>query len=180
MSDLIIRASSTEPEEWRPCPGHEGVYEVSSLGRVRRIGRSPLKQAMGTNGYLFVSPCTNGKKRPTHVHTLVCRAFHGEPREYLYALGRKKVQEVRHLDGDRHNNRAQNLRWGTRHQNVEDRHAHGMTVRGSRHGMAKLSERDIPLIRSDPRSAEAVGADFGVSGSMVLHIRNRRNWKHVP
>jgi hypothetical protein len=68
------------------------------------------------NGYLAVTVRTDGRTVSRYVHTLVARAFHGEP---------TPGQEVRHLDGVQTNNRADNLAWGTRAENMRDAVAHG-------------------------------------------------------
>jgi hypothetical protein len=118
-----VRPSS---EKWLPVVGHEGTFEVSNLGRVRSVtrtvqyvdGRSRLyesqeiKVSMGPRGYLIVG--LSGKT-PT-LHKVVATAFHGQRPEGLCA---------RHLDGNVHNNRADNLAWGTYHQNRLDQQSHG-------------------------------------------------------
>lgn len=94
-------------ENWRPVPGDEGRYEVSDLGRVRnaRTGRV-LRAGRSSSGYLTV--CL-GRDRSRAVHGLVARAFLGEP---------PAGHEVMHLDEDRTNPRLDNLRYGTRTENI--------------------------------------------------------------
>lgn len=105
-----------ELQLWRPVVGQEGRYEVSRDGLVRSLlspGGRVLSQ-YGGHRYLRVSISGKG---PTSVHTLVCAAFHG-PRP-------TPTHDVRHLDGDAHDNRAANLAWGTKSQNSLDRADHG-------------------------------------------------------
>ncbi|ATN88920.1 HNH endonuclease [Mycobacterium phage ThreeRngTarjay] len=119
-------------ERWMPIPGLPG-YEASSLGRVRslprritqvRYGKSHAITAKGRvlkprmiNGYLVVQP-----RRPDHsiwsagVHRLVLMAFSGVHHPTL---------DCRHLNGDRMDNRPENLEWGTRLDNLEDQKLHG-------------------------------------------------------
>jgi len=52
-------------------------------------------------------------------------------------------------------------------------------ARGSRHGSAKLSEAIIPLILADTRAQRTIAADYGVSQSTVLRIKNGRMWRHA-
>ena len=113
-------------ESWRPIPGYDSLYEVSSLGRVRSLdrrdpaGRSRrgrlLKLKNDKNGYQSVSLSKEGVVRQLLVHRLVLFAFSGRP-----APG----QETLHADGDRSNNSIANLSWGTRAQNHEDMARHG-------------------------------------------------------
>lgn len=118
--------------EWRAVPGYEGSYEVSDEGEVRSVtrqvpyGRSGctlykgriLKSTKLRNGYLSVKLAIAGNTKTTYVHELVLRAFVG-PRPYTEARG-----EIRHLDGDKTNNRIANLKYGTIVENAADRIRH--------------------------------------------------------
>ena len=119
---------SPEFEEWRPLPADEGRgwYEVSSLGRIRswrqpgpgrylRAFPKILSPTPNHHGYFVFTFRKDGLQKAVNVHREVCRAFHGEPAEGLYA---------RHLDGDSFNNVASNLAWGTPQDNVDDRERH--------------------------------------------------------
>lgn len=124
-------------EEWRKVEGFE--YEVSNLGRVRRIPQ-PLKHQIGSNGYPMVHLMLNGAvgKRKT-IHRLVCEAFHGPPPT--------PKSQVRHKDGDRVNNSSENLLWGTSLENHADRRRHGRIPAGQHHGNARLTDVQVQEIR---------------------------------
>jgi hypothetical protein len=109
-------------EEWRGVPGYPS-YRVSSLGRVvsLRPWRGlpvPRELAAGISGpgYRMVYLTAGGRGRHLYVHQLVAAAFHGP---------RPEGMEVRHLDGNRLNNAASNLSYGTTSQNAYDRVRHG-------------------------------------------------------
>lgn len=108
---------STEPEIWKPVTDWDGLYEVSSLGRVAnvRLGRILSAGANGT-GYLKVRLNYRDRTTQVYVHQLVARAFHGLP---------GPGQEVRHKNAERSDNRACNLEWGTRGENMLDAVGHG-------------------------------------------------------
>lgn len=104
-------------EEWRPVKGYEGLYEVSSFGRVRRLdghdsrghfikGRV-LKERRTTNGYVQVQ-LSNGKSKEYRVHRLVATAFHERP---------EGKTEVNHINEIKTDNRAENLEWVTKTEN---------------------------------------------------------------
>lgn len=122
-----------EVEEWRAVVGWEGLYEVSSLGRVRSLPRQTSHGIVGgrvlkpspnkrRNNYLQVG-LSNVTRRTAKVHVLVAAAFHGE---------RPDGMEIRHLDGDPANNAASNLRYGTKSENMLDAVRHGTHRHASR------------------------------------------------
>jgi hypothetical protein len=123
-------------EEWLPVRGYEGMYEVSNLGRVRSLQRAFLRNShpitvkarilrlgSGKNGYLLAYLCRDGIRWTTTVHSLVIDAFSG-PRPTGY--------DVCHENGDRHDNRAINLRYDTRSGNLLDQRTHGTNVNASK------------------------------------------------
>ena len=105
-------------EEWRDVVGYEGLYQVSSEGRVKSLERKDclgrtireriLKPRTDRYGYLVVNLCDGGKRKHFFVHRLVCQAFHDN-------LDNKP--EVNHVNEDKTDNRACNLEWSTRREN---------------------------------------------------------------
>lgn len=114
-----------EFEEWRPIPGFDGRYDVSSIGRIRSRARNwpagprVMKPCIGRrNGlpYWHLILACSGRPLNLKVHKLVALAFLGTP---------KDGQVVRHKDGDSLNNCADNLEYGTRSDNNFDTVRHG-------------------------------------------------------
>lgn len=128
-------------EEWRSVVGYEGLYEVSSLGRLRSLDRTTeannrwgniaprkysgrlLKSHMTTNSYesrVFA----RGEKHHL-VHRLVAEAFIPNP---------MSLSEVNHKNGVRSDNRVANLEWVTSSENKRHsynelgRKQHGKTI----------------------------------------------------
>lgn len=92
-------------ETWKAVVGHEGIYEVSDRGRVKRVAPGPgthpgriLSPMVDCKGYLYVR--IGG--RMNRIHRLVAAAFFG-PSDML----------VRHLDGNPLNNSLSNVMYGT-------------------------------------------------------------------
>lgn len=107
-------------EQWRPIPGFEDLYRVSSEGRIYSLRRGRvLKGTPAPSGHLSLSLMRDGIRTQAQVHALVLLAFVGP-----YPAG----LEIRHLDGDPANNRLENLRYGTRQENVQDAIRHGTHV----------------------------------------------------
>lgn len=107
-------------EVWLPITGYEGLYEVSSHGRVRSLHHHPtgrlLKTPPTSRGYPKVTLHSGGSERTLSVHRLVGREFVGPCPDGM---------EIRHLDGNKVNNNLTNLCYGTHSANVLDSVAHG-------------------------------------------------------
>lgn len=148
---------------------------ASSRAIVRPDGFRTMRGGLGKNGYLTVRLRVGaGAYRTAYVHHLVADAFLGDRPEWH--------QEIRHLDGDKLNNRASNLAWGTRLDNQGDPDAVAKRRLGSRSNLAKLSEPDVVEIRRGVESRapkRALAARFGVSTATINHIIAGRAWRHV-
>lgn len=159
---------------WLPVPGFDG-YDVSDCGHVRswrhKTGRRKkpwtLSRTVFNNGYEYVHLYGGDVAMKIPVHRLVLLAFVGEPPAGAIS---------RHLDGDRLNNSAANLRWGTPQENQDDRIEHGTTCRGSRNPNALLTEIEVMCIFHDRRPHEAIGEAFGVTAATVESIKGKRSW----
>ena len=95
---------------------------------------------------------------------------------------RPEGMECRHLNGDRKDNRIENLRWGTRAENAQDRVIHGTDSKGERSGQAKLTEWDVVAIRSLAESEiprDIIAEAHQVSQSTVSEIYTRQTWRHL-
>ncbi len=90
-------------EEWRPIEGYEGLYEVSNLGAVRNV-RTGNQLSSKTYGYVkLYKNCDNTTRS---IGFLVGTAF---------VPGKTKPNQcIIHKDGNKSNNRADNLEWGLR------------------------------------------------------------------
>lgn len=110
-------------EIWKEVVGYEEYYEVSNEGNVRskdrwinnngtiefRKGRK-LKQTIN-RGYKQICLCVNCEAYTAKVHRLVAEAFVPNP---------DNKPEVDHINGDRGDNRAENLRWSTKTENMRN------------------------------------------------------------
>jgi hypothetical protein len=110
-------------ERWKPIPGYEGRYEVSSWGRVlsKRTNKF-LKPNVMNHGYACVHLYSGGKQTRVvkTIHQLVAIAFIPNPHDY---------REVNHKNFLRRDNRVENLEWVSRKENVQHALAAGRRVR---------------------------------------------------
>ena len=97
-------------EIWKDIARYEGLSQVSSLGRVKRVttGRI-LKSGKITGGYLLVSLYKNNTKSNKYIHRLVSESFIPNP---------ENKSQVNHIDEDKTNNSLDNLEWMTAKENV--------------------------------------------------------------
>lgn len=173
------------PEVWKPVSGTDGLYEVSDHGQVRSYvslkgrQRLPIPKLVGycpkkATEYGSATICYPGRrKKNVHIHVLVAETFIGP---------RPPLAEVRHLDGNRHNNRLSNLAYGTRKQNAEDMVAHGNSPKGDRHGRGKLTEEQaLEILHAPPGQTKALASKYSVSESTIYKIRdpNCYQWNHL-
>lgn len=159
-------------------PGYTALADGTIIG----VKGKPLKPTPNTKGYLKFGARVNGKVRTFQVHAVVCEAFHGE-KPFPEA-------QVRHLDGNKLNNRADNLAWGTSAENAADTAKHGTRMRGERLPTSKLTEAHVKEIRTRYATGgawEVVGGvrmqdladEYGVTLKTISLIVNRKQWTHV-
>jgi len=115
------RCRDEAPEQWKPIPGYEGLYEVSDHGSIRTKRRkgSPgglMRTPINRNGYPEVNLTLLGRQRVFQVHSLIMLTFVGPRPDGLV---------VRHLNGDSTDCRLSNLAYGTPSKNNYDLVEHG-------------------------------------------------------
>ena len=139
-------------EIWKDIKGYEGLYQVSNLGNVRsldilinckgargidkhiRKGRI-LKKVINTKGYYYINLSKKSKIKNTRVHRLVAKAFIENPNNY-------KI--INHIDGNKLNNRVDNLEWCTFSHNNKDAYKQGLkkpTWKGKYNNLHPLSKK---------------------------------------
>lgn len=105
-------------EIWKDIVGYEGLYQVSNLGRVKRLYNSYhkteehiLKPSLsGGNGkgeYQCIQLCKNSKTSIKYIHRLVTLAFIPNP---------DNKYSVDHINQNKLDNNVSNLRWATRRE----------------------------------------------------------------
>lgn len=110
-------------EDWKDIRGWEGEYQVSSIGRVKRIehvihysngvdrvvGERILHPSMDRDGYMFIGLNRNQFKTGYRVHRLVAIAFIGDVPENM---------QINHKNGIKNDNRVENLEICTPSENT--------------------------------------------------------------
>lgn len=160
--------------ELKDIPGYPG-YIASSDGNVYSL-HTILKRVghMGPYGYYVVTLFKSKRPKIVALHILVCTAFHGP----------KKCpsHQVRHLNGDKMDNRPSNLCWGTRQENEADKKRHGTCNSGERNPRAKLNRNDVIALRNMRASGhtyKACATAFGVSQTLARLIVHKEIWQEI-
>lgn len=133
-------------EIWKDIEEFRGKYQVSNIGRIRSLDRlniykngskriekgKILSLSHNKLGYIQVLLHKENKRYSRRVHRLVAQAFISNPNNY---------NEINHIDGNKENNKTDNLQWCNRTQNV--RHAINTGLRKKYYGR----RRDKAMIR---------------------------------
>jgi hypothetical protein len=109
------------------------------------------------------------------VHAIICATFHG-PKP-------TSTHQAAHNDGNKLNNRADNLRWATPKENAGDRERHGTNVKGVSNWKTTLTEDDVRAIRAEYRGGYGgytpLRERYGLTRGAIYRIVKRKNWKHI-
>ena len=129
-------------KEWKEIKGYEGKYIVSNYGEVISLPRLKqnnteeqyvepkelLRYVNPKNGYVYVYLCNNGRNKNARLHRLVAETFIPNP---------ENKPQVNHIDGDKTNNKINNLEWCNQSEN--EKHAYRTGLAKPR-GKGKIKE----------------------------------------
>lgn len=164
-------------EEWKPIVGYEGLYEISSFGRLRSFSRKVNRAHNGsyviperilsahdsTRGGVQITLSSERKLCSTTLKKLVAQAFLPNPAHCRYLI---------QIDGNKRNCRVDNLVWRA-----------DVTVRNSE-GKRQRVPRKIFFPLSDLRSSvvdvvQAYAADKKMEPARVWDSLRRSKWKRL-
>lgn len=171
-------------EEWCDVSGYEGLYQVSSCGRVKSLARTKLgkggcvlevkerilKAGLGNHGYLFVCLYKDNKNNTPTIHRLVANEF---------IANTENKPEVNHLNG-KTDNRVCSLEWVTPKDNIAHAIETGlMNNVGENNGRCKLTDNDCELIKikyaTGKYTQKELGEEYGVTPSNISIIVNNKS-----
>ncbi len=177
-------------EVWKDIKGYEGLYQVSNIGRVKSLpkewvfGNGGICKHYGlilkdadSCGYRHVSLCKNGKVKTHNIHRLILLSF----------LGESDLQ-VNHINGDKSDNRLENLEYCTPSENAQHSYDTGLQIakRGSDLSFSKLTESQVFRIKyiaayMKPRRGywTQIAKSLNISTSVISNIIHNKKWKHV-
>lgn len=170
---------STSCEIWKDIPGYEGKYQVSNEGRIRSMDRlvrcahgasrlvrgrilKPASTQHNPHLYVVLGHGANGSL----VHKLVAETFLGPRPEGL---------DIRHLDGDATNNRADNLAYGTRTENILDVYRIGKAWRK----LTSEQALDIYKRLQGGERGRDLASEYGVGEAAISAIKTGRSFAWI-
>lgn len=164
-------------EIWKDIDGYDGLYEVSNMGRVRKI--TYLKPSKSNAGkYSVISLSKGNKQKGVCLHRLVAQAFIPNP---------ENKPEVNHKGCNKDDNRASELEWATRRENVDHAKENKLfTARlqaGEENYVAKLTNENVIKIieayKSGMYTQSEIAKTFSITTSNVNKILTGKYWTHL-
>jgi hypothetical protein len=140
-----------DPQKWKQL----------SEGRNNKYGRR-----------IVVLKRDDGRVTTRYVHQLILESFCGPC---------PPQQECRHLNGNAGDNRLENLKWGSREENMADKQQHGRG-RGEHCSYSILTNQDIHIIRTRAAAGEtheSISKDFPVQRRQISRIVQGVRWAHI-
>jgi len=191
-----------ENEIWKDINGYEGLYQISSLGRVKsfakvKTGKRPsrgyycgreiyMSICDNGRGYMFVSIRCGSKKKNKYIHRLLAQHFIPNP---------QNKPQVNHINGIKSDNRIENLEWVTERENAIHAFKNGYlhqlpkmqklaseATRGEQNTRSILKDIDIPIIFKMNKAGHiqsSIAKHFGVCRATIGYVLNRKTWNHV-
>lgn len=177
-------------EKWKDIKGYEGLYAISSYGRVfisertikdnsgriRKLKGKIAKQSTSSNGYSFVGLTKNNERKIHYIHKIVSEHF----------LKRKLNKKwVNHIDGDKKNNNVINLEFCTPSENIKHAYDNNLNVhfKGVGFPLSKLDDDKVKEIRilysTNCKNRKQLADKYNVSVGAIAKVINNETWKHV-
>ena len=175
-------------EEWKDIPRFDGCYQVSNFGNVRSFSvshkgfrrKEPKARALSLthDGYQKVRLVANGKDITVRIHRLVAEMFVPNP---------DGKETVNHIDGNKQNNRADNLEWADRTEQLDHAYRMGLKVakKGCDNSQSKLTPEQVNAIRAEYKkgsrefSSVKLGRKYGVSHRVILLIVKGKSYRNI-
>lgn len=163
-------------EIWKDITGYEEAYKISNYGNVysKHVNRI-LSPETNNNGYVYIRLWKNNKRKTFVIHRLVGKYFLHNPNNF---------PELNHIDGNKLNNKVDNLEWCDRSFNIK--HSYDNNLRelpkGEINGNSKLKEHEVIKILkllNNGSSVKQLSKIYKVSWECINNIKLNKSWKHI-
>jgi len=176
---------------WKDIAGWEGLYQVSNFGAIKSLakewkggqgckGSHPdmiMKLSPNTRGYPSICLCSGNNKRTYKVHRLVLEAFVG-----------KSDLQVNHKNGNKFDNRLENLEYCTGSENIQHAYRNGLNhgPRGKAQHLVRLTEAQVIRIKFIAKNYIHVhgywvklSKALNIDSCTIQDIIHNRTWKYI-
>lgn len=181
-------------ERWDHIKDFEGIYMISTHGRVKRLAQndvvrknqykefyrnyeeSAIVASNDTHGYPQVRLQWGGRVRVARVHRLVAETFLPNP---------DNLPQVHHKDHARDNPCLDNLMWvdNDTNQRFSYEETDRQWLKGTSHGMNKYTEQQVKdvylLAISGEMSQTEIGEMFDMPQITVSNIKTKKTWREI-
>lgn len=173
-----------EQEIWKPIYGFDGLYEISSLCRVRsfiegtnkgsRKRKEPkiLNPTIGGTGYYLFHCYKDGKRKTQKLHREFAKAFIPNP---------LNLPLINHIDGDKLNNNKYNLEWCDTLHNVRHAFKIGLvkSSSGLNHFRSKFNKKQVLDIFNSKLGYRELGRIYNVSHNVIGSIKRKTSYTEI-
>ena len=159
-------------ETWKDIIGFEGLYQISNLGRVKSLAKTwtvgknrngvrskpeTIINVFQKGTYFNFSLIKDGQQKTANLHRVIAENFIPNP------FGKK---EVNHINGNKHDNRIENLEWVSSSENRK--HAFDTGLKMSPKG--KLHHASVPVVVIFPKEKRTISFVCGSDAGKYLGI----------
>ena len=180
-----------ENEIWKDIPDFKGYYQASNMGRIKSLYRVIMRKTVWGERKMPVKEkiITNYKSNNTY---LMCHVNLGKDfRKNLlvhrliattFLPNNENKRTVNHINGNKHDNRVENLEWNTHSENHIHAFSLGLHQIGSKRHNSVLNEETatkIKKLKAKGWRNVDIASELKVKIHNVSSVVNNQNWKHI-
>jgi hypothetical protein len=144
---------------------------IFSLPKKTRKGIRILKSTVGKNGYPMLDLCKDGEIKRFLVHRLIAQTLLPNP---------NNKEQVNHINGNKLDNRLENLELNTRSENQKHAIKIGLrSAKGEKNSQCKITEQEVLYIRNSEEKGSILAKKLNISQTTISQIRNGKTWTHI-